>query len=337
MKKNNYILCVLGVFLFVCLQSAGAFEVRPFFQFDFPSKVNIKKDVNDVKQEKKWSTDPVYIGGAEMLFSAEFAPIRYGFGLGYKSAQKKGSQSATPAVIPVWGNLSFGAYNKPWYVIPYAVVRAGSMAPLTGNGNWWERPLNFFVDGGAGVLLPYNIGLEVNYGYSSMMKSFESDKTKFRVSSGRIGVQLSVGFELSHDRTYKSDQEKEEEKTVPADTNTYEVYSSYMGYEDSYSSTPEPVDSTEEEPVETPSEETNTDSTAAAEPAPETTEEAVAEAASEPEEPEVAEEPEPEAAPVEEPKPETKKKASKKSTKKASKKSSKKSSKKPSRKSKKKK
>ena len=66
------------------IQYAYSMELRPLAQFDFPTKVTIKKEVGDVKEEKKWDTDPVFIGGAELLFGAEFAPIRYGFGLGYK-------------------------------------------------------------------------------------------------------------------------------------------------------------------------------------------------------------------------------------------------------------
>ena len=201
--KNKFYNKILSLALvFICSQLASAFEIRPILQLDLPSKVNIEKDVNGVKQEKKWSTDLVFEGGAEMIFSAEFSPIHYGFGLGYKSAQQKGSQQATPGALPVWGNIAFGMFNKDKIFSPYAVARVGYLVPLTGDGNWWERPFNFFVEGGIGTYLPYNIGIEVLYDYSSMLKSYESSKTKFRVSSGRIAFQLSVGFELSHDRKY---------------------------------------------------------------------------------------------------------------------------------------
>ena len=95
--------------LSVAVQYAYSMELRPLAQFDFPAKVTIKKEVGDVKEEKNWDTDPVYIGGAELLFGAEFAPIRYGFGLGFKSAQKDGSTIVVPASLPIWGNISFGA------------------------------------------------------------------------------------------------------------------------------------------------------------------------------------------------------------------------------------
>ena len=80
-------------------QYANSMELRPLAQFDLPSKVTIKKEVGDVKEERKWDTDPVYIGGAELLFSAEFAPIRYGFGLGFKTAQKDGGTGMPPPFV----------------------------------------------------------------------------------------------------------------------------------------------------------------------------------------------------------------------------------------------
>lgn len=324
--------------LSVAVQYAYSMELRPLAQFDFPAKVTIKKEVGDVKEEKNWDTDPVYIGGAELLFGAEFAPIRYGFGLGFKSAQKDGSTIVVPASLPIWGNISFGAYGKDWVAVPYAVLRLGYLAPLTSNGNWWELPLNFFANGGVGVMLPYNIGLEVNYSYSSMLKSFKSMDTEFRVSSARVGLQLSIGFELTHERTYKEDKVKEikeesqiaepvEESSEPESTgfdysggaydttepesssSESDAYSPYTPYN------PESSESSSEDTANAPvAEEAPAEASAAEEPAAE-------EAAAEPEaEPAAEPEPEPEAEPA--PEPEAKP-AAKKTTKKASKKSKK--------------
>jgi hypothetical protein len=189
--------------IFLCT-TVNAVELRPLAQFDFSSIVTIKKRVKDVKEEKEWDSDPVYIAGLEFIYSAEFSPIHYGFGLGFKSPQKESSHGITPAFIPIWGNFSFGTYHKDWFARPYVVVRAGTMAALTGAGSWWELPLHFFVDAGAGFILPYNIGLEVNYDYSTVQKSFEHRNTKFRISSGRLGLQLSIGFQLTHERKYSS-------------------------------------------------------------------------------------------------------------------------------------
>ncbi|MBR6454987.1 MAG: hypothetical protein IKS97_10540 [Fibrobacter sp.] len=192
------------VLLSLCIFStANALEFRPLVQFEFPTDVTIKKNVEDVKEEREWHSDYVIVGGAEMLFLAEFAPIRYAFGLGFKSAQKDNGHTITPAFLPIWGRISFGAYHKEWPVIPYLTTRVGTMAPLTGDGSWWERPFHYFANVGVGILLPYNFGLEVNYNYSSVRKSFSDQDTMFRVSAGRLGLQLSVGFELTHERKNK--------------------------------------------------------------------------------------------------------------------------------------
>lgn len=184
--------------------SVNAMELRPLAQFEFPADVTINKRIESVKEEKEWETDPVFIIGTELLFSAEFAPIRYGVGLAFKSSQKDGSNTITPAFLPIWGNISFGLYKKDWFAVPYATVRIGTMGALTGEGSWWERPFNFFIDAGIGAIFPYNIGFEVNFDFSSVYKSFEHRDTKIRISSGRIGLQLSIGFELTHERIYNA-------------------------------------------------------------------------------------------------------------------------------------
>jgi hypothetical protein len=152
-------------------------EIRPLAQFDFFADVTVNKRIESVKEEKTWDSNPVFIVGTELLFTAEFAPIRYGIGLGFKSRQKKGSHTITPAFLPIWGNVSFGFYGKDWFAVPYAAVRAGTMGALTGEGSWWERPFNFFVVAGIGAIFPYNIGFEVNFDYSSVHKSFEHRDT----------------------------------------------------------------------------------------------------------------------------------------------------------------
>ena len=338
--------------LLLGFQYANSMELRPLAQFDFPVEVTAHKKVNDVKSELVWNTEPVYIGGAELLFGAEFSPIRYGFGLGYKSAQKDGSSLIVPAALPIWGNISFGPYGKDWYVIPYAVVRLGYQAPLTGNGNWWELPLNFFASGGVGFMLPFDIGLEVNYSYSSLLKSFKDQNTEFRVTSGRLGVQLSIGFELTHSRTYKSEEKvlktaKEEPHVADATEGASEPETTATDSDSDSPYSMEPTESATEDTAsasateESPAEEAAAEAPAAEEPAAE--EPATEESADESEaEAETEQEPEPVAEPAPEPesKPAAKKsskKASKKAAKKTSKKSTKKSSKKPSKKGKKKK
>lgn len=320
-------------FALICASSLHAFEIRPFAEFMFPSTITIKKEVKDVDMEKEWDTDFVLKGGAEFLFKAEFAPLRYGLGLAYKTEQKQDDQVATPASVPFWLSLSVGSFNSDNLFSPYIAGRFGTLAPLTGNGNWWERPLNFFGNFGIGVVFPYNIGLEVNYDYSSMLKSFESSDMRFRVFSGRIGIQLSWGLELFHDRKYKSDEEKQEEKgSTPAKENPAADSSGYLAMpeetaEDSTSDSTETTDNTyapaADTATATDSSITDTAATAPDTVAQETVPDTVA--ATEPDtvaadSAQVAEE-----KPAEVKKTKTKKKASKKASKKKSKAKSKKS------------
>ena len=335
------------------LSTANALEVRPLAQIQIPGKDKIAWENHGKKDDMKVDADLVFEIGTELLANTDY--VRYGIGLAYKSAQKKGDVTAAPAAIPVWLSASFGLFNKQAMFQPYAVARFGTLAPLTGNGNWWESPLNYMVEGGAGVVFPYNIGLEVVYDYSSLKKSFKSNETEFRVSSGRVGIQLSVGINLGGDDSAKPAEKSEQTNaSILESSESSEPESSDSESNDSYTdpyAEPEQASETDSTATsETPSEPTeatepaeSVNDSAATEATEETpSEEAVAETepaaeetaeAAEPAEPE----PEPEAAPapVEEPKPaatKTAKKSSKKSTKKASKKSSKKSTKKASKK-----
>ena len=333
--------------------TANALEVRPLAQIQIPGKDKIAWENHGKKDNMNVDADLVFEIGTELLANTDY--VRYGFGLAYKSAQKKGDVTAAPAAIPVWLSASFGLFNKQAMFQPYAVARFGTLAPLSSNGNWWESPLNYMVEGGAGVVFPYNIGLEVVYDYSSLKKSFKSNETEFRVSSGRVGIQLSVGINLGGDNSAKPAENSEQTNTAVIESSeSSEPESSDSESNDSYTDPYAELDqatgadstSTTEEPSE-PTESTepaeSVNDSAATEATEETpSEEAVAETepaaeetaeAAEPAEPE----PEPEAAPapVEEPKPaatKTAKKSSKKSTKKAAKKSAKKSTKKTSKK-----
>lgn len=100
------------------------------------------------------------------------------------------------------GQLLFRPHKYGSHFSPYIVARIGVLPLLTGKGSWWERPFNFFATGGLGVVLPFRIGFEVNYDYASVLKSFEYKDTKFRISTGKLGVRLSFGFEIARDKVY---------------------------------------------------------------------------------------------------------------------------------------
>lgn len=192
---------ILIWFLFVA-SNVCAVEISLFFNGFGPSKSDITTDNHDVKSGKEWDSEHQFTAGTEVNFAAEFSPIRYGFGVGYKSPLKEDDTKIIPASIPVWGNFYFGRINTDNIFSPYIVARIGALPLLTCTGSWWERPFDFFVAGGLGVVLPFRIGLEVNYDYASVLKSFEYRDTKFRISTGKLGARLSVGFEISRDKVY---------------------------------------------------------------------------------------------------------------------------------------
>ena len=200
-------------------------ELRPFFNGYAPSNASIVTHQKSVKSERDWDSEKQFSAGLEMSFAAEFSPIRYGFGAGYKSPLKEDHTKIVPASIPVWGTFTFGRINTDDFFSPYAVGRVGVLPLITGNGNWWERPFDFFVAGGLGVILPYRIGVEVNYEYASVLKSYESSDLNHRISTGKFGARLSIGFELSRDKIYNPHDriEKRDESAVqeePFDDNS---------------------------------------------------------------------------------------------------------------------
>ena len=211
---------MLRKFILACIlcliSNVFAMELRPFFNGYAPSNASIVTHQKSVKSERDWDSEKQFSAGLEMSFAAEFSPIRYGFGAGYKSPLKEDHTKIVPASIPVWGTFTFGRINTDDFFSPYAVGRVGVLPLITGNGNWWERPFDFFVAGGLGVFLPYRIGVEVNYEYASVLKSYESSDLNFRISAGKFGARLSIGFELTREKIYNPHDriEKRDESAV---------------------------------------------------------------------------------------------------------------------------
>lgn len=234
-------------------------ELRPFFNGYAPSNASIVTHQKSVKSERDWDSEKQFSAGLEMSFAAEFSPIRYGFGAGYKSPLKEDHTKIVPASIPVWGTFTFGRINTDDFFSPYAVGRVGVLPLITGNGNWWERPFDFFVAGGLGVFLPYRIGVEVNYEYASVLKSYENSDLNFRISAGKFGARLSIGFELTreriynpHDRIEKRDESAVQEEPLDDGRNDSETFSPKDSVQTPEAAPSEPaVDSTKAtEPVQ---------------------------------------------------------------------------------------
>lgn len=232
-------------------------ELRPLAQIQYaPLKIDVNKNDDGVLSERRAETDLIFEGGMELISSAEFATMRYGIGVAYRTPQKNGNEEFVPASIPFWGIITFGNIRVDHFFSPYIAIRLGSIAPITSNGNWWERPYNFIINPGIGVIFPYSIGLEFNYEFCSMQKSFADEKQTFRVNSHRIGAQLSIGFELTHDRIYRSEDERknkrvfEESYDFNADTDEDEIGYSSESFENSEKTdnTPVPAPAPAEEP-----------------------------------------------------------------------------------------
>ena len=188
-------LCLCGL--------AHSLDVKPFGQFFFPADVTISKDSKSVSSEKEWETEFVIEAGLEALFPSEFVPMRSGFGLGFRTAQRDDDSRATPAAMPLWGVLSLGRIDRDNFFSPYLALRGGYLLPLTGDSHWWERPVNFFANCGVGTVLPKGFTLEASADYSSMQKSYEDGDLKYRVSSFRFGLLFGMNIEIFRSKVYK--------------------------------------------------------------------------------------------------------------------------------------
>lgn len=194
---------LLLTYILFTVSSAFSAEIRLFFNGYGPSESTITTRDNDVKSERKWDSEHQYAAGTEVNFNAEFSPIRYGFGVGYRTPLKEDDTEIIPAAIPVWGNFYFGRIDADNIVSPYIIARVGALPLFTSAGCWWELPLHFFVAGGVGVILPFNIGIEVHYEYATLLKSYEYKDVEYRISTGKLGARLSIGFDISRDKIYK--------------------------------------------------------------------------------------------------------------------------------------
>ena len=213
-------------------------EVRPFVEGKIPGKANVSKKING--KEGDFDTDSKFMvkGGTEAFFNIGDLPLRYGLGAAYLTPIKdENGDNLTPAMLPFWLSFGVGTVNPNKVISPYGMVRVGFPTPLTEIKNWWRKPQHFTVNGGAGIVFPYRIGLEVNYEYTSLLKHYNQGDTRYRVSTGRVGIQLSMGFGL-----FESDQPKEEPKKessvqemMAQDTVAQEPAETY---EDPYATTP---------------------------------------------------------------------------------------------------
>ena len=250
--NRKLFLFIFALFSLQC--TVHSLELRPLVQASYaPVKITVNKNLDGVLSERRTETNLVFEGGTELIFSAEFATMRYGFGVAYRTPQRDDDEEFVPASIPFWGVVTFGNIRVDRFFSPYLAIRLGSIAPITSNGNWWERPYNFIINPGLGIIFPYSIGLEVNYNYTSMQKSFVDKDLKFRVNSHRVGVQLSIGFELIRDRIYRSEEQRKNkrvfEESYDFDSDSDDDYADYSSGNSTAEEQPaEPAPAPAEEP-----------------------------------------------------------------------------------------
>lgn len=181
---------------------ANASEIHPFVRGFFPADVNVSRDLDGSDSKTAYSTDFTLEFGAEFLTEIEFSPLYFGGGIGFMSAQKNDELDVTPSSFPIWGALSLRSPKSFKDVAPYGTLRAGWPLPVTTNGAWWEKPLNFMVDMGLGFHFAQSAGIELSYTFTSIKKSYEERDLSYRLSSGRFGVSCYWNFEITRKHKY---------------------------------------------------------------------------------------------------------------------------------------
>lgn len=206
--KNRAALLTCALFL----AYADASEIHPFVRGFFPEDVNVSRNLDGVSSKTEYSTDFSAEVGAEFLADIVFSPLYFGGGIGFMSGQKDDELEVVSSTMPIWGSLSLRFPKSFKDITPYATLRAGWLMPVTSSGAWWDAPLNFMVDIGAGVHLTQDVGFEVSYTFTSLEKGYEDNDLYYRFSSGRFGVSCYLNFEVSRKRNYVPN-----ESTTPED------------------------------------------------------------------------------------------------------------------------
>lgn len=351
MKRVSTVLALaLGSFF----TFSSAAQIQGFVTGYAPGNVKEKATAKGVDSDRDLNSGFAWALGAEFL-TFPTGPLMVGGGLGFFSVQADGDDNIVMPSVPLWGSVGVIGPDR-WDARPYFEARIGIPLPATNYITWWRKPLNFFATAAVGVQLPYNMGVELNWTYLTMSKSYKDiAEIDYRLTSMKFGGSITIHFDLSKKSSDVDEFPvvKEETAAEPAaednsygysdeSANTESLPTEEPSYSDYYSSEPAAEQPAEESVTEEPSaepysEETPAEEASAEEPASEDTPAEEASAEETPAEEAAVEAPAEEAVaePAPEPEPVAKKPAAKKSSKKA--KAKKKSSKKSKAKSKKKK
>jgi|GEM_PF-2249350 len=197
--KPSRIIC-----LFMALTVASySLEIRPTISIFSPSKVDIARTQAGVNSESSRNGSVSGQAGVEVTMGSEIMPVRYGAGLGLRTPVDDKSLNLLPYTCPIWVTAIFGQFQEESWFSPFLAARAGWVAPVTTSGEWWNKPLNVQAQIGLGFATVHGIALEALYDYTSVLKKFSGESTTSRLSSGRIEMQLSWGFGIGLERSFR--------------------------------------------------------------------------------------------------------------------------------------
>lgn len=203
-KKNSLFPRPLLWALASIVMPCSAADILALFSLQMPTDIDIQRNEKGVELESSFRSGITWNFGLEYLKSTEFGPFQYGAGIGFMSAQEDSKDGElTPYTMPLWASVAVIAKDKEWIAYPYAETRLGYLLPISVNGNWWARPLNFMVSVNLGVRTTYYVGLEASYTLVSMEKYYPSSNLSLRTFSGRFGFSITGPFNLSWDRAFE--------------------------------------------------------------------------------------------------------------------------------------
>jgi hypothetical protein len=190
---------------FVLAMTAATYslEIRPEISVFSPSKVAIARNQAGVNSESSRNGSISGQAGVELTVGSEIMPVRYGVGLGLRSPVDDKSLNMLPFTCPIWVTAIFGQFQDESWFSPFLATRAGWVAPISTNSQWWNKPLNFHGQIGLGFETVHGIALEALYDYTSILKTFSGESTSSRLSSGRVDIQLSWGFSVGMERSFR--------------------------------------------------------------------------------------------------------------------------------------
>lgn len=220
MKKFSSLALALGILTV----SSYAIEIQGTLTGYFSSDIEVKQKLNGIETSNKTKSDITPAAGIEFL-GFPVGPLMIGGGLGYFGQQKDtGDEDIVARAVPVWGTIGLiGPEN--WTLCPYGGARVGYPVPAARNETWWNKPVNYYLNGFVGARLPYHVGLEFEASYITMQKWFKKQDLVYNVSSLKFGVSLVGYFTLSGEgRSKPKDNAPEEKKNEGAESMDFSVF-----------------------------------------------------------------------------------------------------------------